>query len=247
MGMIRRADIETYSRDALVMNLGDLEAQGQSILRVATEHAERIVTEAHTERAKLLDGAKDTGHGEGFAAGHAEGLALGQKEGFNNALVEHNEQIASLAAQWNDMLASFAQSRDTLYQQARRDVVELATLVAEKITKRTISLDPSIVETQMESVLDTLASSTGLVLRVNPEDLAYAEKVLPGLIADCMHCAHAEVIGDDKLERGSCVAETEGRGVIDASVKTQLDRIVEALIPDHKGQDADIDRQGDAA
>ena len=145
------------------------------------------------------------------------------------------------------MLNAFSKDRDTLYQQARRDVVELASLIAERVTKRSIELDPTIVKTQMQTVLDLLARPTGLVLRVNPDDLAYAETVLPGLIADCMNCTSAEVIADESLDRGSCVAETDGRGVIDASINTQLERILAEVLPGGHQRGMGPEIQDDAA
>ena len=45
--------------------------------------------------------------------------------------------------------------------------------------------------------------------------------------------------GDPKLERGSCIARTPGGGVIDASIRTQLDRIAEVLLPGDAMLDSD--------
>ncbi len=252
MGMIRRADLETYTRDAVVMNLGDLKAQGKATVDAATQHAEQVLKDAQNERDRLISGAAEKGREEGYREGYAKGLEAGRAEGFAKAIKEHTEQIAALTQQWNESLGVFSQERDAMYQQARRDVIELAALIAERVTKRAIVLDPAIVETQMRTVLDTLARPTGLVLRVHPEDLAYAETVLPGLIADCTNCTSAEVVADDSLSRGSCIAETDGRGVIDATIGTQLDRIVEAILPGHvaqspEAQEPETDVQGDAA
>ncbi|MBL4591990.1 MAG: hypothetical protein JKY96_08530 [Phycisphaerales bacterium] len=253
MGMIRRADIETYTRDAIAMNLGDIERQGINLVRVANERAEQIIKDANAERDRLLADASEEGRQAGHKEGHAAGFKQGQTDGYQQALTEHTEQITALVEQWSASLKAFSDGRDSMYQQARQDVIELAAAIARRITKRTIAMDPSVVETQMQSVLDSLARPTGLVLRVNAEDLAYAETVLPGLIADCMHCTHAEVVGDDSIDRGSCIAETEGRGRIDASIQTQLARIVQDLLPEHTDQHTDQqteippESQGDAA
>lgn len=245
MGMIRRADIENHTREATVMNLGDLHQQGQTVIRVATEQAEKILQDARAERERLIADAEQTGREQGFRAGHSEGIEAGKKEGFDQALAEHNEKITALITNWEQTLGAFSRARDTMYQHARRDVIELGVRIAQRIIRRMVKHDPGVVQTQIQSVLDTLARPTGLVLRVNPEDLAYAETVLPGLIADCMNCAHAEVVGDPEVSAGSCVAETEGRGVVDASIETQLTRIVEELIPDQAEQAEQ--RKGDAA
>ncbi|MCA9303694.1 MAG: hypothetical protein KC996_06200 [Phycisphaerales bacterium] len=247
MGMIRRADIESYTRQATVMNLGDLHQQGQTVIRIANEQAEKILRDARAERQRLIEGAAKEGREQGYKDGQREGFEAGRKEGFTQAIVQHREQIDTLTSEWGEALGVFTAARDAMYQNARRDVVELAVRIAQRITRRVIKHDAGAVRTQMESVLDTLARPTGLVLRVNPEDLAYAETVLPGLIADCMNCAHAEVVGDPAVSQGSCFAETEGGGVIDASIETQLARIVEELIPGEPRSDSDIERKDDAA
>lgn len=248
MGMIRRADLENQTRRATVMNMGDLQQQGRAVIATASEQAEKILSDARAERERLLKGAEQEGREQGFRAGHAEGLEAGRKEGFDQALEEHQQRVNDVSEQWNAALEHFSSARDAMYQQARRDVVQLALRIAERITRRSIKHDASAVQTQMQSVLDTLARPTGLVLRVHPDDLAYAETVLPGMIADCMNCAHAEVVGDAGVSHGSCIAETEGRGVIDASIETQLARIVEELIPDQteRAQTPNA-QQGDAA
>lgn len=248
MGMIRRADLENQTRRATVMNMGDLQQQGRAVIETASEQAEKILADARAERERLLSGAEQEGRDRGYQAGHAEGLEAGRKQGFDQALAEHQEKVQEVTQRWSESLDRFASARDTMYQQARKDVVQLALRIAERITRRSIKHDASAVQTQMQSVLDLLARPTGLVLRVHPEDLAYAETVLPGMIADCMNCAHAEVVGDPSVSAGSCIAETEGRGVIDASVETQLARIVEELIPDHAEQaQTPNTQQGDAA
>ncbi len=255
MGMIRRADIETYARNAVAMNLGDIERQGEALMQLASERAEQTLQEAQAERERLVAGAAEQGHKEGFDQGHREGVEKGHQEGFDQAHKEHAELMGVLAEQWAMMLKEFSDARDTMYQHAREDVVLLGIEIAKKITGRTIELDPTAVETQMQSVLETLAHPTGLVLRVHPDDLAYAEKVLPGLIADCLQCTHAEVCADDSIERGSCTAETDGRGKIDASIQTQLKRVVEAILPTDASRDEGAraddargqEQQGDAA
>jgi hypothetical protein len=79
-------------------------------------------------------------------------------------------------------------------------------------------------------VLELVGRPTRLVVRINPEDIERTKRDLPALAARFAGAAHAELLPDASLSRGSIVAATEA-GEIDATIETQLDRIVESLLP----------------
>lgn len=57
MGMIKRADIERYTRDAYVMNLTDIEQRGKQLMDTANTNAAKVVKEAQDERERLVGNA----------------------------------------------------------------------------------------------------------------------------------------------------------------------------------------------
>ncbi len=246
MAMIRRADIEGAPRQALVMDLGDLRARGETLIREATAKAEEIIREAKAERERLLATARSegyrTGHAEGLAKGHAEGLERGVEE----ARTAKREEIESVTAPWAAALEAFESAREAMIQAARTEVVCLAAEIAARVTRRCVELDAAAVLPQMEAVLSAVARPSRLTLRVHPADLALARAELPDLIARFDLCRHAELVPDSGLERGSCVASTDDGGRIDAGFEAQLDRIISALLPE--GRSIPIARaRGDAA
>lgn len=231
MGMIKRADIEQYTRDAYVMNLSDLEKRGRSVIDAANAEAERIIRQAREERARLISSAEQTGQEQGYKEGYAKGLQEGTARGVEEARASTAEQIAGLESAWSEQLALFEQTRTQMLEQARVQVVELAAQIAKRVIRRSVELDPSLVLNELESVLSSITESTRFVISVHPEDAELIGQELPKMVERFSQCEHAQIVTDPGLERGSCVAKTTGGGVIDASIQTQLDRIIQALLP----------------
>jgi flagellar biosynthesis/type III secretory pathway protein FliH len=173
------------------------------------------------------------------------------------ALAEFRARLETLERVWGEALKAFLDQRDELLSMAERDVVRLACAIAERVTKRSIALDAGVVRDQLRAVLATVVRPTELVISIHPSDRAMVEASLPMLLVQFPSTRHAEVVDDPVLEPGSIVARTRaGEGIdsggtpgastglssglggeIDASIQTQLDRIVEALLPGvSKGQ-----------
>lgn len=239
MALIRNSNASTIAREAIVLDLGDLREQGERMVRAARAEAESIVAAAHAERARILAGAADQGQAEGYVKGLDAGRAEGREQAVASALAEHRERLARVEQAWLGALTSFESSREDLVQGALRDVVKLATTIAERVTKRVIKLDPKVVQDQLAAVLAVVVRPTELVIRVHPEDRTGVERALPGLMAAMPAIRHAEIVDDPAVERGGCVAKTRantdsgeaGGGEIDARISTQLDRLVETLLP----------------
>ncbi len=232
MALIRRADAQTATRDALVLDLGDLARQGDSIIQQARRRAAEIVEEAAKERLKILAGGREAGHAEGLAAGTKEGLSRGAEEGRAAALLEARPRIEALCAAWRAGLDSFIAERESLMAEAREHVLDLAIEIASRVTRRVIAADPSLVAAQLEAVLSLVARPTRVRIAVHPEDESIARQVLPELVGRLGNIRHAEIVADPAVERGSCTLRTDGGASIDAGIGTQLDRIVEAILPE---------------
>lgn len=247
MGMIKRADIERYTRDAYVMDLGDLEKRGKALIESANVKAFEIVRDAKKERDRLLKTAGEEGHAAGHEDGYREGYEQGRQEGIEQARQQHAEVLGQLLTLWGDQLGAFEQRRDEMLESARVEVVELAAAIASRVVHRTIELDPSVVTTEIESVLSAITEPTRLVIRVHPDDAELARQELPSLIERFANCEHAQIVTDPSLPRGSCVAKTPSGGMLDASITTQLNRIIDAMLPNGHTRGDVLGMAGDEA
>ncbi|HMN42368.1 MAG TPA: FliH/SctL family protein [Phycisphaerales bacterium] len=242
MALIKNANASILARDAIVLDLGDLRQQADEIIRQAGVQAARITSEARAERERILVGATREGHEKGFAAGREEGRARGHEEAMAGALAEHSAQLKQVDTGWLACLGEFARRREDLVQDATRDVVRLATVIAERVVKRAVRLDAELVVDQVAAALAVVVRPTQVVLHVHPEDRAIVARALPGLMAAMPSVKHAEMVDDASVERGGCVLRTRadaeggeegawGGGRVDARLSVQIDRIVEALLP----------------
>jgi len=245
MPLIRRSDAESMARDAVVLNLGDLERRGANIEADAKARAQKIVEDAAAERERLISDAHEAGFAEGRAAGHAEGHAAGLEEGRAHSMAEMTPALQAMIEHWAAALEVFLGERDQMFTEARTDIVRLGALIGERVTKRVIDLDPGVVEAQMGEALALLATRTSPRIAVHPDDEPLARQAIPALLARLDKAEHITLETDASLVRGSCIVRTTTGGEIDASITRQLDRIVADLLPDDPPLYRSIEQQPD--
>ncbi|MEC9373276.1 MAG: FliH/SctL family protein [Planctomycetota bacterium] len=230
MTLIRNAIADEMARGAVVLDLGDIRRQGDSLRQRAEAEAKRIIEEAVAERERLLTGACEEGRREGVEQGLSEGRSRGEEEGRSQAAREHAERLDRLEKEWMRLLDQIERSRDDVFLQARSDVLTLAIQIAEKVLKRAIEGDREAAVRQLESALSVVMRPTRLAIAVHPGDREQIAAALPALVARLAGGAHAELIDDESLSPGSCVVRTDS-GSVEADIDAQLARIVDALLP----------------
>jgi len=239
MALIKNAIARDLARDAVVLDLGDLQSQALVYVQQAQAQAQKIIADAQNERQRLVAGAAEKGHAEGLSRGIEEGRTRGHADALEAAVAQHADALAGVESAWATALSEFAAQREAMIEHATRDAVTLAVAVAEKVVKRSIAVDPGVVVEQLRAVLAVVVRPTELVVRIHPEDRPLVQRSLPALLAAMSMIRHAELADDPALDRGSCVARMRGDqaadagagGEIDASIQTQLDRIVEVILP----------------
>ncbi|MEM1166930.1 MAG: FliH/SctL family protein [Planctomycetota bacterium] len=229
MPVIKHAEASSIAREAIVLDLGDLDREASRLREQAEVRAAEIITEAKAERERLISGADERGYAEGLERGRADGLKKGREAGREEALAAAKEEFAVLAARWEEALEAFSAARQGLLASARRDVVRLGAAIGEKVARRVIASDGEQVARSLEAALSVLLDPSRLVIRVHPDDAALTEEVLPSLTSRFASEPHAEIAEDATLTPGSCVVRTD-RGEIDASIETMLGRVVDAVL-----------------
>jgi len=239
MGIIKRADLESYTRNAVPMDIGDLHRRGKAVVEAAQNEAVQVLKDAKAQRDKLVSDASKVGTDQGYQEGRAKGIDEGTAAGIKQAQMEHGQRLDALIDGWTKALTEWESERSELMIAARTEVIELAAHIAARVIKRTIDLDPEVVVDQLETILDSLVSATDIRVRAHPGDMELLGRVMPAMVDKCSACNHAQLVEDDTLSPGSCVVTTKGGGTIDASIMTQLDRVVATLLPAHRGPEYD--------
>ena len=234
MGLIRQTETATGGlTGGYAFDMTDIAAEAARMIEAARSEADRILESGRRERDELVSSAYDVGHQMGYQAGFAEGMQRGRAEGFEQTMSDLREGFSLLDASWNEALASFRELRGTMLEETRTDLVVLATEVAERVTKRYVELDENVASAQLREAIGLVLDRTKLVIEVNPADESACRAVLPKLMAEVQPDDHARLVTNSELRRGSVVIRTP-KGFVDASIDTQVRRVVQALLRDRQ-------------
>ena len=231
MPLLKQERALPHLKDAVVLDLGDLAAQGRRVIEAARERAGEILAEARRDAAELTAVAAEegraAGHAEGQVAGHAEGLAAGHAEAVKSLRSEAeplNQALQAALDGWNVQRRAFEDAAQT-------DVLRLAVALGAKVVHRHVDVDSSVVADQVAAALRRVLEATDVRLRIHPDDRPVLAATLPDLLAGLTHLSHVELIDDADVGRGGCAADLPDGGGVDASIDVQLQRIAEALLP----------------
>jgi flagellar assembly protein FliH len=231
MAVIKASQSGPLLKEAIVLDLGDLGRQGERIRAAAEARTRQIIEAGQKEAARLVAGAREEGLREGRAEGLAQGLAQGRAQGRAEAFQQSTEQLKLLQEAWAAAMKEWDGQREAMERDARLAVLELAIKLAEKLTRRRVEVDPTLVVEQVRVALRHVLRPLDVTLRIHPEDRTVVEEAMPRLTAEFPHFPHIQLADDPLVGRAGCVV-SYGRGRIDATLDTQLRRIVELLLPE---------------
>ncbi|MCX6833137.1 MAG: FliH/SctL family protein [candidate division Zixibacteria bacterium] len=153
------------------------------------------------------------------------GYAQGEAVGLQRGLDETRRVEAQLAATINALL-SF---RQTVFEQAKVQLVELAFAIADKITAaRAVAERDTVIET-IHRCIGEILDKTRMKIRVNPAELDFVRQRFDELVKSNEAAAAAVVESDNRVSAGGCIIETDS-GSADARIESQLRMLREKLI-----------------
>jgi flagellar assembly protein FliH len=154
-----------------------------------------------------------------------KGYAQGEAAGLQRGLEETRRVEAQLAAAINALL-SFKQ---TVYEEAKSQIVELAFAIADKITTaRGIAERDTVIET-INRCIGEILDKTRMRIKVNPAELDFVKQRFDDLVKSNEAAAAAVVEADNRVSVGGCIIETDS-GSADARIESQLRMLREKLI-----------------
>lgn len=219
-------------KGAVVLNLGDLQADADRLREAARAEAEQILERAReqgrAEAERLHAEARAAGEACGREAGHAEGLEAGRAE----AAAAWEAQLQGLNDGWLEALVGFETHAVSAAQAAERGVIELALKLAEKVVHRHVeTVGAAALVDQARAALALVLDPCKLRLRVSEADheSGVLASALPEVLDRARQAEAVELIPDGAITPGGCVVE-HGHGTIDATLETQLARLAELLL-----------------
>lgn len=162
---------------------------------------------------------------ESLVAARAAGIRdaayrQGESEGYQRASAELAPVLDRLARS----IAEVAALRQRIRRESERDLVELSLLIARRVLRREVSVDPDAVCGLLHAALDKASLRDVVEVRTHPGHKAALEQRLRALDST----ARITLKADPRLEPGAVVVETL-HGEIDASLETQLAEIERGL------------------
>jgi flagellar assembly protein FliH len=180
------------------------------------EARELLLPSVSAERRQALEA-------EAFAQGLARGIEAGE--------ATMAAELADLTARLTATIADVGALRTGVMRRAERELVHLALVIAERIVRREVGVDPDLLLVMARVAIDRLGEQTGVTLHLHPAD---CEAVTRARLADM---PAVSLLADPALARGSCLIRSEF-GVIDAGIDGQIRELSRELIGDGIGEES---------
>jgi flagellar assembly protein FliH len=214
----------------------DVRTEADRILASAKAEALDLLARARAEAEGLAQTGKanaERAEAEARARGEAEGRAAGEKAGEAQAQAAFQERLEQELADTRTALAGIRNAlkdvADRVARTAEAGTVALALGIAEVIVKREVRLDPALVSGNVRAAIQSMAIGSRISLRLHPEDKLLLEGRLPQILHDLVTEDRVTLQADPLVQRGGCVASTEGAEA-DATLEGQIVQIRKALL-----------------
>lgn len=147
------------------------------------------------------------------------------QNGYEEGIIKAQEDIEAL----REMIANFMDAKNNVFTQIAPSILDIALDVAQKIIKKEVTQDQTIILSTIAEVLNTLSKDEPkVIIRVNSAQIDLVKENVPDICTKIGCDARINVVADDSIEFGGCRFYM-GNGVVDATINTQLAIIKEAL------------------
>lgn len=231
------------------LHLDDVAAKARRTILFARRQAEGIVAEAREQAEDARCREDQGGYADGLDRGRAEGLAEGRRQAAQEAREQLRPELRELIGLAKGIIAEIETARARLADRATGELLELALELAGKVVGEVSVRDPSAARANVDKVLELAGRGGQVTLKVNPAQLAHLREYCAELPAALAVGGRVELVGDQGIAPGG-VRLVMGHGELDATIQTQLNNIVEALLgpreaPPWPGPDVNRDARAD--
>lgn len=147
------------------------------------------------------------------------------KEGYQEGLSQAKADIDDV----KNAIKSFFSAKQEVFDYIAPDILEIGVDIAQKIIKKELQQDPTIILDNISEILKGLSKEESkITLRVNPVQVSLLKSEIPNMLNNAGLEAKVMIVPDETIMEGGCMVTTTN-GVIDATIETQLSVISEAL------------------
>jgi flagellar assembly protein FliH len=213
MATIIRTSRTTGAHRGSAFNFDDMAAQAGQYLDEVRQQAERILSDARSEADHI----------------RLQAEAQGKQDALDSAERVVESRIAeTLLPALRKLAIEVDQAKESWVAQWERELVQLASGIAEKVVRCEIERHPKITLDLIRESLAMAAGSPRLKVRLSPKDFDALGSHVTELAQHVGAVGAAEVVADASISAGGCRVESEF-GVIDQQIESQIARIAEEL------------------
>ncbi len=227
---VLKADTTRSLQYDIAYNFEDLEGRCQQYIEQVRGQARSLIVEAQSESESI----RKTSQAEGYDKGYQEGLAKAEQEIQKRIDAEVKKQVQAKTQSAIPAIKTIADSLATQrlewLSEWESKGIHLAVAIAERILRREIAAHPESVISLIQEILEMTTGESHTSIYLNSEDAAFLDEQLVDLKTLVRSAGDADVIVDDSITRGGCYVRTQ-HGEIDARLETQLNRLIEELLP----------------
>lgn len=188
-------------------------AEKQAVLSAAKAEAEELKAKAETE---------------GYQIGEKKGVQEGFRSGYQKGLESAIEEAKEVKENANQILAEAEKQVALFYEEKKKEMIELAAQMAEKIIHEKIDSSDEKLIALIAPILSRMEQKdTFITITVNPE-LQEAMKKNLGKLETEYPLFRFVVLADVTLEKNGCVIESS-HAIVDLQIKQQLEAMVADL------------------
>jgi flagellar assembly protein FliH len=164
-----------------------------------------------------------------------ENKANGYAEGFKTGKTEALQSLAKEVKNMTQVAADIGQFKNVLYNDVKKETIELSLKIAEKIVNSAVLSDNDFLKSTISAVLNKAADSTNIIIYLNPSDYnSFSKNSETAETLSKNKQSKISFMSDPNLLPGNTFIKTDF-GEIDAGIETQLNQIEKAfnkIIPD---------------
>jgi flagellar assembly protein FliH len=197
--------------------LASLRRNAEEEIAVLRKSCDEEIARAKAETEASLDALKAAAQAEGREAGHSEGYATGAAE---------SERVLSRI---RTVLEGIQNKREEIFEDAERQVVELALLFTKKVITVLTAQNRDIVIANIKEALQKIHKSGRVTIKVNTADLQVSTEHKAQFIASLEGAGPIDIMEDSTIAEGGCVVESDF-GEIDARISSQIAELESKIV-----------------
>ena len=191
------------------------ENKSQVIVQTANTEAERIIEDAKKKAQKEYDVIKNQAYEEGFKKGEQDGLYK-----FQNDAKEGLRSLETLASSSFDL-------KKNIIDSASRDIVELVSVIADKVCHQ--KFDEDVLHKITLDAIKQLNDKESITIIVNPKLVENINNLASDFRAEIPKLQSLKILEDNSLSADGVIVETPNTR-LDSRISSQIAEITQNML-----------------